>query len=176
MKNALLFILAIAVAVLLGVVLYQRKHMSKEQLMINHRKDHNGSSVDTVDCPVRTGQNKKTCVIPVSYLTDMVNGWDKDYAIEVHHKDTIKWVGDSGETIEVPEMPGVLCSDHTQPDQPGGDRSLIRNISGSPGNIVSAEVTDNPKNDKYCYKNTIYVTSPGGKRTPIDPHYFSGGQ
>ena len=89
----------------------------------------------------------------------------------LHHKDTIKWIGDNGESIDVPEMLGVRCSDHTKRDTPAdGDLSLISQISPS-GNIVTAQVTANKKNENYCYKNTIRVTV-NGKTTPIDPHEF----
>jgi hypothetical protein len=171
MKNALLLLLVIVVAIL-GALLYKSRSVSKVQ--VPPYQDHNGKDVETVECPVRTGQDKKTCIIPISYLTGMVNGWDKDYAILVHHNDTIKWIGDNGESIAVPpEMPGVLCSDHKQGDSPvgaGGDQYLISQIS-PPGNIVTAQVTANTKNEKYCYKNTIKVTI-NGKTTPIDPHEF----
>ncbi|PYY04968.1 MAG: hypothetical protein DMG64_03930 [Acidobacteria bacterium] len=170
MKNALILVLLVVVTVL-GVLLYKCKSLSKLQVTHHQRKDHSGNSLETVDCPVRTGQDKKTCIIPVSYLTSMVNGWDEDYAIEVHHKDTIKWIGDNGESIDVPEMLGVRCSDHTKRDTPAdGDLSLISQISPS-GNIVTAQVTANKKNENYCYKNTIRVTV-NGKTTPIDPHEF----
>ena len=172
--KALLFLLGIVVGVL-GVLLYESKSVSKVQVAHHQRKDHSGNDVETVDCPVRTGQDKKTCIIPVSYLTGMVNGWDKDYGIEVHHNDTIKWVGDNGESITVPpEMPAVLCADHNQKDPllpKDADQSLISQIS-PPGNIVTAKVTANTKNEKFCYKNTIQVTV-NGKTTPIDPHEFT---
>jgi len=171
--KALLFLLGIVVGVL-GVLLYESKSMSKVQITHHQRRDHSGNNVETVDCPIRTGQDKKTCIIPISYLTGMVNGWDTDYGIEVHHNDTIKWIGDNGESIEVPnDMPGVLCSDHTKGDDPaaaGGDKSLISQVSPK-GNIVTARVTANTKNEKYCYKNIIQVTV-NGKTTPIDPHEF----
>jgi len=171
MKNALLLALLVVVVVL-GFLCYKNRSMSKGQVIHHQRKDHGGNSVETVDCPLRTGQDKKTCIIPISYLTGMVNGWDEDYAIEVHHKDTIKWIGDNGESIQVPdEMPGVRCSDHTQRDNPPkGEPSLISHIS-SGGNIVTAQVTANTNNEQYCYKNTIKVTI-NGKTTPIDPHEF----
>ncbi|PYY16237.1 MAG: hypothetical protein DMG60_15635 [Acidobacteria bacterium] len=169
MKNALLLVLVVLVAIL-GVLLYKCRSLNR-QVTHHQRKDHSGNLLETVDCPVRTGQDKKTCIIPISYLTGMVNGWDEDYAIEVHHKDTIKWIGDNGESIEVPDMPGVLCSDHTKGDRPAeGDQSLISQISPA-GNIVTAQVTANTKNENYCYKNTIKVTV-NGKTTPIDPHEF----
>jgi len=171
MKNALLLVLLVVVVVL-GFLCYKNKSTSKEQAMQHQRRDHSGKSVKTVDCPMRAGQDKKTCIIPISYLRGMLNGWDEDYAIEVHHKDTIKWIGDNGESIQVPdEMPGVRCSDHTQRDNPPkGEPSLISHIS-SGGNIVTAQVTANTNNEKYCYKNTIQVTT-NGKTTPIDPHEF----
>jgi|SRR5262249_32014959 len=169
MKNALIAVLLI-VAAALGILLYKGKAVSKVEVAHNKLPDHNGNNVDTVGCPLRTGQNKKTCVIPISYLTDMVNGWVNDYAIELRHNDTVKWVGDNGESIEVPEMTGVLCSDHHKPDPPPGNRSLISNISAT-GNVVTAQVTGT---QNYCYKNTIKVTV-NGKTTPIDPHYFGSG-
>src|SRR5437868_15327906 len=169
MKNALLLVLVVLVAIL-GVLLYKCRSLNR-QVTHHQRKDHSGNLLETVDCPVRTGQDKKTCIIPISYLTGMVNGWDEDYAIEVHHKDTIKWIGDNGESIEVPDMPGVLCSDHTKGDRPAeGDQSLISQISPA-GNIVTAQVTANTKNENYCYMNTIKCTV-NGNSTPIDPHEF----
>jgi hypothetical protein len=172
MKNTLLFLLIVAVAVL-AFLLYQTKSAGKVEVTHRSQPKDGGQPIDTVPCPVRTGQNHKTCVIPISYLTDMAHGWDKDYAIELHHKDTVKWVGDSGEIIEVPDMPAVHCSDHSPGVGTGGESSLIGQISPK-GNIVTAVVTDNPKNDSFCYKNTIYVTL-NGIRTPIDPHYFGDG-
>ena len=171
MKNAVLFLLAIAVVVL-AFLLFRREKVSLLDVK-HHRKDHNRKVVDTEEC-ARTGQNNKTCVILISYLQSMTQG-GPDTAIEVHHKDTIKWVGDNGETIVVQPMPGVDCSDHTKPDKPGngGDASLIGPVSGS-GNIQVAQVTDKPGNDLYCYKTNINVTL-NGKTTTIDPHLFDEG-
>jgi hypothetical protein len=170
-KNAVLFLLAIAVVVL-AFQLFKPENVTK--LQVKHRRhDHNGKRVDTEEC-ARTGQDNKTCVILMSYLEGMTQG-GPDTAIEVHRNDTIKWVGDNGETIVVQPMPGIDCSDHTKPDKPsnGGNPSLIGPVSGS-GNIQVAQVTDNSGNDLYCYKTNIDVTL-NGKRSTIDPHLFDEG-
>src|SRR5438270_317028 len=131
MKNAVLLLLAIAVVVL-AFLLFKCENVAKLQVK-HHRKDHNGKVVDTEEC-ARTGQDDKTCVILISYLQGMMQG-GLDTAIEVHHKDTIKWIGDNGETITVQPMPAVDCSEHTKPDKPAnGDASLIGPVSGA-GNI-----------------------------------------
>jgi hypothetical protein len=171
MKNFVLLLLAIAVVVL-AFLLFKRENVTNLQAK-HHRKDHNGKVLDTEEC-ARTGQDNKTCVILISYLQGMTQG-GPDTAIEVHHKDTIKWVGDNGETIAVQPMPAVDCSEHTKPDKPGNgaDSSLIGPVSGS-GNIQVAQVTSNSGNDLYCYKTNINVTS-NGKTTTIDPHLFDEG-
>lgn len=173
MKNAVLILLIIALAVMATLFFYQKPKTIQVVKVTNSRKDHNGNPVNTEDCPIRTGPNK-TCIIPISYLTDMTSG-GTDTAIEVHRKDIIKWIGDNGETIDVQPMSGMVCSDHTKPDPPQGDPSLIGPVTSvGTGNIQYAQVTENPKNDLYCYKTNIKVTL-NGQTTVIDPHIFDGG-
>jgi len=167
MKNTLILVLLVAVGIL-AFLFVQRQ--PKGGPPPGH-KDHNGNAVNVEEC-ARTGQDNKTCVILISYLQGMHG--DSDLAIGVRHNDTIKWVGDSGETIHVQPMPGVDCTDHHKPDKPnGGEDSLIGPISGS-GNIQIAKITGNPKNDLYCYKTNIIVTL-NGQNSTIDPHLFDEG-
>lgn len=183
MRNTVLILInVVLVAIVIALLLFQRpKALEVDQTrQAGHgtrpRHDHKGNAVDTEDCPIRTGQDKKTCIIPISYLTDMINSGGTDTAIEVFRKDTIKWVGDNGETIAVQPMPGVDCSIHAQSDPPPqGDASLIGPVTTvGTGNIQYAQVTANANNDFYCYKTNITVTL-NGKTTPIDPHIFDGG-
>ena len=167
MKNTLIVVLLVAVGVFAFLFLQRQ---SKGGTPTGH-KDHNGNAVNVEEC-ARTGQDKKTCVILISYLQSMHG--DTDLAIGVRHNDTIKWVGDSGENIQVQPMPGVDCADHHKLDKPnGGEDSLIGPVSGS-GNIQVAKVTGNSKNDLYCYKTNILVTL-NGQTSTIDPHIFDEG-
>jgi hypothetical protein len=179
MKNALLILLVVVVAVL-AFMLLRRNEAEKPlaedtKVRTRTRHDHHKPPKDVVteDC-ARTGHDNKTCVILISYLNEMTQS-GKDTAIEVFRNDTIKWVGDGGETIAVQPMPGVDCSDHTQADKPTGDQSLIGTVQGT-GSVQFAQVTSNPDNDHYCYKTNIKVTPPQGKPPyTIDPHIFDQG-
>lgn len=181
MKNALIFLLLIAVVVL-GYLLYKTQNGSavataNAPTRTHARHDHNGRAVETEDC-ARTGQDNKTCVILISYLNGMVQS-GKDTAVEVFSNDTIKWVGDGGETIVVQPLPGVDCSKHSQPDPPNqqpkpGDQYLTGAFSGS-GTVQIAQVTSNANNVGFCYKTNIQVTPPQGKPYTIDPHIFDQG-
>ncbi|HKR33125.1 MAG TPA: hypothetical protein VJT08_21775 [Terriglobales bacterium] len=174
MKNLLIVVLLIVIGVL-AFLLAQNRSLNVTRV-VNHRHDHNGNPVDTQDCPERIGKKKNVCVIPVSYLQDMVSGAIGDTAIEVRHKETILWFGDNGESLDVKPMTGVVCSDHSKPDpvpQPG-QPSLIDDQAGS-GSARYAHVNDNSKNDGYCYKTNITVTTASGVVTTIDPHLFDGG-
>ena len=193
MKNTLIFLLLVAVIVL-GFLLYKNRNAAgsvtasgtggatKAGGPVTHtRKNHNGKNVETEDC-ARTGANNDTCVILISYLNAMVQS-GKDRAIEVLSNDTVKWVGDGGETIVVQQLPGVDCWTHSQPDPPElqkpipGDKYLTGPFSGS-ATVQIAQVTSNSKNIGFCYKTNIQVTPPPSQGKPpytIDPHIFDQG-
>lgn len=189
MKNTLIFLLLVAVIVL-GFLLYKNRNAAgsvtasgtggatKAGGPVTHtRKNHNGKNVETEDC-ARTGANNDTCVILISYLNAMVQS-GKDRAIEVLSNDTIKWVGDGGETIVVQQLPGVDCWKHSQPDPPNqqpnpGDQYLTGPFSGS-ATVQIGQVTKNPNNIGFCYKTNIQVTPLKGQPYPIDPHIFDQG-
>jgi hypothetical protein len=105
----------------------------------------------------------------------MMTGGRPDAAMEVHHKETIIWYGDHGESIAVQQMTGIDCSKHDQPDNPpSGSGPFLVNITQVMPSLAYAYITDNPKNDGYCYKTNINVTV-NGRTTTIDPHDFGSG-
>jgi hypothetical protein len=177
MKNALVLVLVIALVVL-GLLFYKRTHGFVGKARATHqRTDHNGKPVNTEECETLVGKNNDVCIIPISYLLSMTTGGRPDTnALEVHHKDTIVWYGDHGESIEVQQMTGADCSKHAPGDPPDnppyGSDPLLVDITPVSPNLTYAHITDNPKNDRYCYKTNINVTTLDGKKIPIDPHTF----
>ena len=173
MKNALLLVLLVVVVVL-GFLLYKKSHAFVGKAHATHqRKDHKGNTVDTEECETLVGKNSEVCIIPISYLQSMTSGGRLDTAIEVHHKEAIIWFAEHGESIVVQQMAGADCSHHGEADNPPfGSEPLLVDITQVKPNLAFAHITDNPKNENYCYKTNIDVTTVDGKKTTIDPHEF----
>lgn len=175
MKNALILVLLVVLAVLGFLCFGKSKSHVGTPREKHQRHDHNGKPVDTQECEYLVGKNKDVCIIPISYLQSMITGGQPDTAMEVHRKETIIWYGDKGESIVVQQMTGIDCSRHDQQDNPPpGSGAFLVDIKQVTPNIASAYITDNPKNDLYCYKTNINVTV-NGRTTTIDPHDFSDG-
>ena len=165
MKNALIVLLLVVIAVL--AFLFVRSRKPRE--MYISRTDRNGHPLQTRDCEARLGHGNKVCVISIEYLQDMISGSKPDDAIVVKHKDTILWVSWNGETLDVQPFKATDCYTHQDVTVP----SLIDKPSGS-GSAQYAHVSDKPDNDGYCYKTNINVTV-NGQTKALDPHLFDGG-
>ena len=175
MKKALILVLLV-VLVALGFFCYGR---SKRRGFVGNpgakhqRHDHNGKIVDTEECETLVGQHSDVCIIPISYLQEMMSERRPDTAMEVHHNETIVWVGNEGESITVRPMTGMNCAKHGEKDDPpSGSDSLLVDMKQPKPNLVFAHITNDRKNEKYCYKTNIDVTVKGGTTTTIDPHDF----
>lgn len=176
MKKALFTVCIIGIGLAIAVAVLAYKLSTRPYIFVgksgatHQRHDHNGKTVNTQECETLLGKNGDVCVIPISYLESMTP--DKDIAMEIHHKETIVWYGDKGETIAVQQMAGVDCSNHSQADNPPyGSDPLLVDITAVTPNLTYAHITDNPSNDRYCYKTNINVTV-NGRTTTIDPHTF----
>lgn len=179
MKNVLIVVL-IVVVIALGFLLYKNRSagaglkppkMARTSGATHIRNDKNGKNVSTKDCDILIGQNNDICVIPISYLRKMMQPGQDDYALEVHHKDTIIWYGDGGESLDVQPIGGADCPGLS--DAPQSGTNLTDTIS-SPGVLQFSQVPDDKGRDNYCYKTKVNVTV-NGKTTPLDPHMFNDG-
>lgn len=179
MRNAVIFLLLVVIAVLVFLLVRGRKpsepSVTTSSFVTPSPTDRSsGKTLQTRGCEARLGKDNKICVISIEYLQDMESGGKPDDPIEVRHKDTILWVSWNGESLSVNPMKAIDCMSHKPVTLPGNPNpSLIDQQSGS-GSARYAHVTENKDNDGYCYKTDIDVTV-GGQKKGIDPHIFDGG-
>jgi hypothetical protein len=193
MKNVLIAVLLIAVVVL-GFLLYRGRiagtntagnngsKMARTPGAKHNRPDHHKPPkyVNTQECDNLVGQNSDICIIPISYIRNMSNPGQDTFALEVRHNDTIVWVGDGGELLNVHPLQGVDCVDQS-PDPPSSSPYLTDGpfpavtAGTTAGSVQFGHVLLDPKHVGYCFKTIVDVTV-NGKTTPLDPHMFDLGE